>query len=52
MGFWPYFRHAHESDGGAPSPLSLDPSGSLIGIEITLFCMDLLLDTDIDNTNV
>lgn len=45
MGFWPYFLHAQESDGGAPSPLSRDPSGSLIGIEITLFCNDLLLDT-------
>lgn len=40
MGFWPYFRHAHESEGGV---LLIDPSVSLIGICTTLFCMPRLL---------
>lgn len=39
MGFWPYFRQAQESEGGALSPFSLDPSTSLIGTDITLFCI-------------
>lgn len=44
MGFWPYFLHAHESEGGVLfSPFSLDPSVSLIGICTTLFCMARLL---------
>ena len=43
MGFWPYFLHAHESDGGYASPLLLDPSASGIGIDTTLFCIPLLL---------
>lgn len=40
MGFWPYFRHAHESEGGE---LLIDPSVSFIGICTTLFCMPRLL---------
>lgn len=43
MGFWPYFLHAHESDGGGVSPLSRDPSTSLIGTETTFFCTARLL---------
>ena len=49
MGFWPYLRQAHESDGGVlvtleVSPLSRDdPSTSFIGIDTTLFCTDLRL---------
>jgi hypothetical protein len=43
MGFWPYFLQAHESDGGYPSPLLLDPSTSPIGTDTTLFCTSLLL---------
>lgn len=41
MGFCPYFRHAHESDGGALtwSPFSRNLSMSLIGTDITLFLM-------------
>lgn len=43
MGFCPYFLQAQESEGGALSPFSLDPSTSLIGTDTTLFCMALLL---------
>lgn len=56
MGFWPYFLHAHESDGGydddPSSPLFLfDPqsppcclwsSRPMIGNDITLFCIPFL----------
>lgn len=44
MGFWPYFLHAQESDGGAlVSPFNRDPSTSLIGTDTTLFCIARLL---------
>lgn len=43
MGFWPYFLHAHESEGGVQSPLNRDPSTSLIGNVTTFFCIARLL---------
>lgn len=47
MGFCPYLRHAHESDGGGPSPLA--PLGrsphSASGTDTTRFSTDLRLLT-------
>jgi hypothetical protein len=37
MGFCPYLRHAHESDGGGPSPHSAS------GTDTTRFSTDLRL---------
>jgi hypothetical protein len=45
MGFCPYLRHAHESDGGGPSPVA--PLGrsphSASGTDTTRFSTDLRL---------
>jgi len=45
MGFCPYLRHVHESDGGGPSPLA--PLGrsphSASGTDTTRFSTDLRL---------
>ncbi|KAF5756660.1 hypothetical protein HanXRQr2_Chr17g0817431 [Helianthus annuus] len=44
MGFWPYFLHAQESEGGAfTSLLSRDLSISFTGTETTRFCNERLL---------
>lgn len=45
IGFWPYFRHAHESEGGALawSPLSRSRWMSLIGTDITRFLIAVRL---------
>jgi hypothetical protein len=44
MGFWPYLRQAHESDGGGPSPAPFGRSPhSAIGTDTTRFSTDLRL---------
>lgn len=44
MGFWPYFRHAHESVGVLPSPTPFGrgPVTSASGMVTTRFCADRL----------